>query len=325
MNPKVKMIKKVIEDQLKLFDAPFVDDHPELKDILQQMIHGTKATKSIKLYQYLMEAFLYTGGSDQSNMGHYRKQKVKPTFNRIKKALVSAECPKLVSFDSFIDCGYRKTARTCNQPDLLESCPLPKFDMKRGGLNQMVFSLYFFLRDVCRNDFYHFVTAHFDPGELRAGQAKGQVQGFTETFSQVYNVGPKLVDMAFSHLFFTQYPGWDYRKVGAEMVAIDTLVHNFLQRTGTLEEYKKPHKYGPACHTQKGCLGVIEAIAREIDCRKYNKNYPTYFPRLVQLYIWTYCSMDGENICNGNKCKEGRPNRECGLYEGKWCMPVSMV
>ncbi len=44
MNPKVRMIKKVIEDQIKLFDAPFVNDYPE-KDIIQQIIHGTKGTK----------------------------------------------------------------------------------------------------------------------------------------------------------------------------------------------------------------------------------------------------------------------------------------
>lgn len=112
----------------------------------------------------------------------------------------------------------------------------------------MVFSLYFFLRDVCQNDFYRFIQTHFDKGK----QAKSQVQDFIQTFSQVYNVGPKLIDMAFSHIYFTQYPGWDYRRVGAEMVAIDTLVYNFLSRTGTLDEYKKPHKYGPACHTQKG-------------------------------------------------------------------------
>ena len=67
MNQKVKMIKKLIEDQLRLIEAPFVTDHPELQGILQQMIDGSKARKSIKLYQYLMEAFLYTGGSDQSN------------------------------------------------------------------------------------------------------------------------------------------------------------------------------------------------------------------------------------------------------------------
>jgi hypothetical protein len=312
------MIKKVIEDQLKLIGGPFVNDHPELKDILDQMFNGSKAKKSIKLYQYLMEAFLYTGGSDQSNEGHYRKQKVKPSFNKIRKALVSAECPKLASFQTFQDCGYRKMARTCTNPDLIATCPLPKFDMKRGTLNQMVFSLYFFLRDVCQNDFYRFVQAQFDQGK----QTKVQVEGFIETFSQVYNVGPKLIHMAFSDLFFSKYQDWDYRRVGAKMVAIDTLVHNFLARTGTLDEYQKPHKYGPACHTQKGCVGVIEEIAQEIDCRKYNPNYPAYFPRLVQLYIWGYCASNGENICNGNKCKQGKPNRECHLYARKWCFPV---
>jgi hypothetical protein len=265
-----------------------------------------------------MEAFLYTGGSDQSNEGHYRKQKIKPSYNKIKKALLAAECPKLVSFEAFQDCGYRKTPRTCNKPELIASCPLPKYNMKRGTINQMVFSLYFFLRDVCQNDFYRFVEAQFDQGK----QVKAQVEDFIQTFSQVYNVGPKLIDMAFSHLFFTQYPGWDYRRVGAEMVAIDTLVHNFLARSGTLDEYKKPHKYGLACHTQKGCVGVIEEIAQEIDCRKYNPNYPAYFPRLVQLYIWGYCALNGENICNGNKCKDGKPNKECDLYTRNWCSPV---
>jgi hypothetical protein len=317
MKPKVAMIRRLIEDQLELFNAPFVNDYPELKEIIEQMIHGTKGTKSIKLYQYLIESFLLTGGSDASNWGHYRNQKVKPTFNRIKKALVSAECPKLVSFDTFIDCNYRKTAQACNKPDLLASCPVPKFDMKRGGLNQMVFSLFFFFRDVCDNDFYEFAKNHLDSTK----PTKDQIQNFIETFNQVYNVGPKLADMAFSHLFFTQYPGWDYREIGAEMVAIDSLVHNFLHRTGALDEYQKPHNYGPACHTSNGCLEVIEKIAKEIDCQEYHSSYPAYFPRLIQLYIWTYCSMSGENICNGNKCKEGKPNRECGLYEEKWCRP----
>jgi hypothetical protein len=316
------MIKKVIEDQLKLIGGPFVNDHPELQGILQQMVDGPKARKSIKLYQYLMEAFLFTGGSDQSNEGHYLKQKNKPSFNKIRKALVSAECPKLVSFDSFTDCGYRKMARTCNKPELIETCPLPKFDMKRETLNQMVISLYLFLRDVCHNDFYRFVQAQFDLVKGESYRVKTQVESFIETFSQVYNVGPKLIDMAFSHLFLTPYPGWDYQAVGAEMVAIDTLVHNFLARTGTLDEYKRPHKYGLACHTQKGCVGVIEEIAQGIDCRKYNPNYPAYFPRLVQLYIWDYCASNGENICNGNKCKEGKPNRECDFYSRKWCLPV---
>lgn len=59
MNSKVRMIKKVIEDQVPLFGQPFLTDDWGLKEV---MIHGTKARKSIKLYQFLMEGFLYTGG-----------------------------------------------------------------------------------------------------------------------------------------------------------------------------------------------------------------------------------------------------------------------
>jgi len=70
-------------------------------------------------------------------------------------------------------------------------------------------------------------------------QGKAQAQGFIETFCQVYNIGPKLIDMAFSHLFFAKYPGWDYQRVGAEMVDIDTLVHNFLARPNLSRTPKK--------------------------------------------------------------------------------------
>lgn len=195
--------------------------------------------------------------------------------------------------------------------------------MKRGNLNQMVFSLFLFLRDVGYNDFYNFIRREFQEKDQK--KVGDQDKAFLAQFGQVYHVGPKLIDMGFSHLFFTRIPGWDYQEIGAEMVANDTLVDNFLARTGTLDEYKRPHKYGLACHTQKGFVGVIEEIAQEIDCRKYNPNYPAYFLRLVQLYIRAYCSMNGENICNGNKCKEGRPNRDCELYTGNWCMPVNLA
>lgn len=46
------------------------------------------------------------------------------------------------------------------------------------------------------------------------------------------------------------------------MVAIDTLVHNFPARIGTLEEYHCSHNYGLVRHTPKGCLGVIEELVR---------------------------------------------------------------
>ena len=97
------------------------------------MIHGKPHHKSIKLYQYLVEAFLLSGGGDQSNQGYYAKQNHKPTFNRVKQAVKAAQCPKLASFETFKGCGYRKDTNKCNEPAFLSTCPLPSVRHETGG------------------------------------------------------------------------------------------------------------------------------------------------------------------------------------------------
>ncbi len=160
----IEMVKQIIRAYQKLFVDPYLTDSTEIEAILHQMQHGKLHHKSIKLYQYFLESFLLSGGGDQSNQNYYNNQKYKPTFNRVKRALQAAQCPKLTSFEAFKGCGYRKTTNNCTEPAFRGSCPLPRFDMKRGALNQMAFSLYFFRRDVCRRDFYTFVTHHFGGG-----------------------------------------------------------------------------------------------------------------------------------------------------------------
>jgi len=288
------------------------------------MIHGKLHHKSIKLYQYLMEAFLLSGGGDQSNQGYYAKQTHKPTFNRVKRAVKDGQCPKLAGFEAFEGCGYRKGTRKCNEPPFLRSCPLPAFDMKRGALNHMAFSLYFFLRDVAGGDFYAYVTEHFGQGQVSGGVINELLDGFIEKVTTIANVGPKLAHMALSCLFLTAYPGWDYRRVGAHMIAVDTLVHNFLHRTGILDSYQLDHAYGPRCHTPNGCFGVIKDLANRIDCREFNPTLPASFPRFVQYHIWAYCGQTGENICNGNKCKPGKPNPDCILHQKQLCAKLPL-
>ena len=78
----------------KLFVEVYLTDSPEIEAILHQMIHAKLHHKSIKLYRYLLEAFLLAGGVDQSNQGYYAKQNHKPTFNRVKRALQAVQCPK---------------------------------------------------------------------------------------------------------------------------------------------------------------------------------------------------------------------------------------
>ena len=46
------------------------------------------------------------------------------------------------------------------------------------------------------------------------------------------------------------------------MIAIDTLVHNFLVRTGILQRFDADHPYGAACYRPGGCADIIAARGR---------------------------------------------------------------
>ena len=85
------------------------------------------------------------------------------------------------------------------------------------------------------------------------------------------------------------------------MIAIDTLVHNFLHRTGILHRFGADHAYGAACYRPGGCADIIEAVAERIDARDFNPAFPAVFPRFVQHAIWRYCAQTGLDVCNGNR------------------------
>ena len=129
----IEIVKQIIMAHQKLFVDIYLTDSPEIEAIVDQMIHGKLHHKSIKLYQYLVEAFLLSGGGDQSNHGYYAKQNHKPTFNRVKQAVKAAQCPKLAGFETFKGCGYRKTTHKCNEPAFLRTCPLPSVRHETGG------------------------------------------------------------------------------------------------------------------------------------------------------------------------------------------------
>jgi hypothetical protein len=75
------------------------------------------------------------------------------------------------------------------------------------------------------------------------------------------------------------------------MIAVDTLVHNFLHRTGILRRFRADHAYGLACYRPGGCAEIIEAVAHQIDARQFDRRFPRAFPRFVQHAIWRYCSQ----------------------------------
>jgi hypothetical protein len=90
------------------------------------------------------------------------------------------------------------------------------------------------------------------------------------------------------------------------MIAIDTLVHNFLVRTGILKRFEADHSYGAACYQTGGCADIIEAVAQRIDARQFNPSFPQPFPRFIQHAIWRYCAQSGLAVCNGNRIDDRR-------------------
>jgi hypothetical protein len=65
---------------------------------------------------------------------------------------------------------------------------------------------------------------------------------------EVYGVSDKVLTMTLSFILLAAPKRQRlWHEVGASMIAIDTLVHNFLVRTGILARFEADHSYGAAC------------------------------------------------------------------------------
>jgi hypothetical protein len=111
-----------------------------------------------------------------------------------------------------------------------------------------------------------------------------------------------------------QRPLW--REVGVGLVAVDTLVHNFLLRTGILRRLGADHPYGVRCYRTGGCADILTRFAASIDARQFNPAFPQTFPRFVQNAVWRYFAANGLDICNGNRIDDTArcDNRHCQLF-----------
>jgi hypothetical protein len=131
----------------------------------------------------------------------------------------------------------------------------------------------------------------------------------------VYGVSDKILTMALSELLIgSGRPTWV--EVGQDMIAVDTLVHNFLHRTGIIDERGTPHAFGVQCYREKGCADILGAMAEQIDASRFNPAYPRCFPRWVQHAVFWFCAADGLAICNGNRLDDRKACdfRHCQLY-----------
>ena len=92
--------------------------------------------------------------------------------------------------------------------------------------------------------------------------------GLIEPMRNIYGVADKVLAMAMSGILIGAA---DVRarwlEVGVHLIAVDTLVHNFLHRTGILSRFKAAHPYGPGCYRPSGCADIIRLVASKIPPR----------------------------------------------------------
>jgi hypothetical protein len=223
---------------------------PELIDEIQTdngaIRSAIKRHDTATLFDWLMAMLSYQGISDR--VAHdYMEQHGRVRWHEIEHALANKPgCPKLRSYWQFHACRYHKTSGTCAEPDHIAHCPLPTDNLRNGRLNQTAYSLYLFIRDIADNDLVAWIETQLasaaDPVDAnRLGRMR---HALLDSLRHVYGISDKVLSMALSVLLLAAPRTMKlWAEVGAGMIAIDTLVHNFLVRTGILRRFNADHVY----------------------------------------------------------------------------------
>jgi hypothetical protein len=271
------------------------------------------------IYGWLMKTLSFQGIADRVAQG-YIDEHGNVSFDEVRAALQKKpSCPKLTGFWSFSDCGYEKWSASCREPALQGACPLPKHELRNGRLNQTAYSLYLFLRDVADGDFAGWLEDALAEGGLSDDPLSASRDAILQPFRGVFGVSDKVVSMALSCLLLGASgtrPQW--LSVGSTFVVVDTLVHNFLHRTGILQRFGADHVYGSTCYTPGRCADLLRELSRSVDASAFNPAFPRHFPRFVQIAIWRFCAEGGLDVCNGNRIDDLHrcDNVHCQLQNG---------
>jgi hypothetical protein len=229
------------------------------------------------VFDWLIAALSYQGIADQIAYDYMEQHGHVRWDDMNQKLAGDASCPKLRSYWHFHDCGYTKLRRTCAEPNHISGCPLPTHDLRNGRLNQTAYALYLFIRDIADGDLIGWIDQQLQAANSPAGpdRVARMRDAVIAPLREVHGVSDKVLTMALSSLLLgapSKLRLWP--EVGASMIAIDTLVHNFLHRTGILRRFGAAHAHGSACYRPGGCAEVIESVAARIDARTFNPAFP---------------------------------------------------
>jgi hypothetical protein len=172
------------------------------------------------------------------------------------------------------------------------------------------------MRDQAGSDLFGWIDDQL--GQVDVSDVRSAQEALIGPMRHIYGVSDKVLAMTLSSLLMAagpQRPFWF--GIGSQMIVVDTLVHNFLGRTGILSASNAGHAYGPQCYQPNGCAEIIRLAAARIDARTFNSAYPSAFPRFIQNALWRYCAADELNICNANNTDEHKlcEQSECTIFD----------
>jgi hypothetical protein len=307
----------VVETVTWLAGKPdYLDDLRDTVQALDLFAPTRGRARSAKLFEWLAATMSFQGISDQVAQS-YMSDHGRPRWASVIRGIRDASCPLLKSYWHFHGCRYRKLSYTCTQPALIDTCPLPKHHFRNGNLNQLTYSLFLFLRDVAGGDLIGWIDSRMAEADYGPDRISQMGEALIGPLSGVHGIADKVLSMVLSDLLVVgneHNPRWG--QVGGSLIAIDTLVHNFLVRTGILKRATAVHPYGPQCYGPAGCAAILSRLSEAVDARQFNSAFPRVFPRYVQRAIWAYCAEEGLRVCNGrtiddrHRCK----NLDCRLY-----------
>jgi hypothetical protein len=120
------------------------------------------------IFDWLVAGLSHQGISDTVARG-YMDRHGQATWAGITRDLRTAPpCPKLESYWQFHDCRYHKGSATCAEPDHMPACPLPRYRLRNGRLNQTAFSLFLFIRDLAAGDLVGWIDGRLAEADSEA-------------------------------------------------------------------------------------------------------------------------------------------------------------
>lgn len=321
-----RRVRSTLEPVLHLAAADFLNDLTAAFDE-SGIAAAVAARETPVLFDWLIEMIQFQGVSDASAVT-FADQNGLPRWRDLDLLFRDENrCGRLQSYWHFHGCGFSKTIRTCSEPDLLPSCPVAALPARNGRLSQAAVSLFFFMRDVCDGDFVSWVDHRLatvdEPG--KPDRAHRMRTAVLESMTNIFGVSNKVLSMALADLLLAGDPDRErWVTTGASMIVVDSLVHNFLHRTGILSRLGADHAYGLTCYAPGHCATVIEELARGFDARNINPAFPGFFPRLVQHALWRFCAASEFDICNGNRIDDRREcrNRLCPTFDSCDRLPL---